>query len=102
MNENEVLKEKFKVALSSAIKAISENFDLEIKFGNSDTSKDNSLNLPDISNLKNIQDFTKIRAFADSEALKIKYTNQKILGTNKSTVECTNYAKKGTILLHNA
>jgi len=83
MNENEIFKEKFKTALSSAIKAISENFDLEIKFGNSDPSKGNSLSLPDISNLRNIQDFTRIRAFADSEALKIKYTNKKIFLENE-------------------
>jgi len=83
MNENEIFKEKFKTALSSAIKVISENFDLEIKFGNSDSSKGDSLILPDISNLKNIQDFTKIRAFADSEALKIKYKNKKIFLENE-------------------
>ena len=33
--------------------------------------------LPDISSLKKLQDFTNLRAFADSEALKIKYTDEK-------------------------
>ena len=32
MDEHELLKERFKSAVSSAVKAISENFDLEIKF----------------------------------------------------------------------
>ena len=32
MDERELLKERFKSAVSSAVKAISENFDLEIKF----------------------------------------------------------------------
>ena len=32
MSEQELLKERFKSAVSSAVKAISENFDLEIKF----------------------------------------------------------------------
>ena len=32
MDEKELLKERFKSAVSSAVKAISENFDLEIKF----------------------------------------------------------------------
>ena len=45
MDERELLKERFKSAVSSAVKAISENFDLEIKFDNSVTSKKNSLNL---------------------------------------------------------
>ena len=39
MDERELLKERFKSAVSSAVKAISENFDLEIKFDNSVTSK---------------------------------------------------------------
>ena len=76
MDEKELLKERFKSAVSSTVKAISENFDLEIKFGNNTSSKENSLNLPEVANLKKIQDFTNLRAFADSEALKIKYTNK--------------------------
>jgi cobaltochelatase CobT len=83
MDEKELLKERFKSAVSSAVKAISENFDIEVKFGNSTTSKKNSLNLPEIINLKNLQDFTDLRAFADSEALKIKYTNKKIYLKNE-------------------
>jgi len=83
MDEQELLKERFKSAISSAVKAISENFDLEIKFGNNITPKKNSLNLPDIINLKNLQDFVNLRAFADSEALKIKYNNKKIYNQNE-------------------
>ena len=33
MNESDLLKERFKSAVSSAVKAISENFNLDIKFG---------------------------------------------------------------------
>ena len=73
MDEREILKERFKSAVSSAVKAISENFDLDIKFGNNTNSKKNSLNLPEVANLRKLQDFTNLRAFADSEALKIKY-----------------------------
>tara|TARA_Y100000590_G_scaffold139438_1_gene159685 strand:+ start:1185 stop:2990 length:1806 start_codon:yes stop_codon:yes gene_type:complete len=83
MNDKEFLKERFKSAVSSAVKAISENYDLEIKFGSSLTSKKNSLNLPDVINLKKLQDFTNLRAFADSEALKIKYTDKKIYLKNE-------------------
>jgi len=83
MDEHELLKERFKSAVSSAVKAISENFDLEIKFGNNIDSKKNSLNLPAIVNLKKLQDFTNLRAFADSEALKIKYTDKKIYLENE-------------------
>ena len=43
MDEQELLKERFKSAVSSAVKAISENYNLEIKFGNNITSKKNYL-----------------------------------------------------------
>jgi len=76
MDEEELLKERFKSAVSSAVKAISGNYDLEIKFGNNSSTKKNFLSLPEIANLKKLQDFTNLRAFADSEALKIKYTNE--------------------------
>ena len=83
MDEHELLKERFKSAVSSAVKAISENFDLEIKFDNNNTSKKNSLSLPEVANLKSLQDFTNLRAFADSEALKIKYNNADIYHKNE-------------------
>ncbi len=83
MDEQELLKEKFKSAVSSTVKAISENFDLEIKFGNNLSSKENSLNLPEVASLKKLQDFTNLRAFADSEALKIKYTDKKVYLENE-------------------
>jgi len=77
MDEKELLKERFKIAVSSAAKAISENFELEVKFSNNAEIKKNLLTLPDIVDLKNVQDFINFRALADSEALKIKYTNKK-------------------------
>ncbi len=83
MDEQELLKERFKSAVSSTVKAISENFDLEIKFGNIASEKENSLSLPAIANLKNLQDVTNLRALADSQALKIKYTNRKIYDQNE-------------------
>ena len=83
MDEKEILKERFKSAVSSTVKAISGDFKIEIQFGNNKETKKNSLNLPEIVNLKNLQDFTNLRAFADSEALKIKYTNKKIYQENE-------------------
>ena len=78
MDEKKLLKERFKSAVSSTVKAISENFDLEIKFGTNISTKKNSLKLTEVISLKKLQDFTNLRAFADSEALKIKYTDKKI------------------------
>jgi len=78
MDDHELLKERFKSAISSAVKVISEDYDINIKFGGEMDSKENSLNLPEIVRLKNLQDFTNLRAFADSEALKIKYTDKNV------------------------
>ena len=52
MDEKELLKERFKIAISSAVKVISEQLDLDIKFGKNYDSKKNSLNLPEILKLK--------------------------------------------------
>ena len=46
MDEKELLKERFKTAVSSAVKVISERLDLEIKFGNNLNLKKDALNLP--------------------------------------------------------
>ena len=83
MDEKELLKEKFKVAVSSAVKVISEKFDIEIKFGNNISSKKDSLTLPEVASLKKLQDFTNFRALADSEALKLKYTDNKTFNENE-------------------
>ena len=83
MDEKEFLKEKFKSAISSAVKAISENYEIEIKFGNDFSSQKNTLNLPEINNIENIEDCINLRGSADSEALKIKYTDKKIYHSNE-------------------
>ena len=64
MDEQELLKERFKSAVSSAVKAISENFNLEIKFGNKTTTKKDSLNLPEIVKLKKLQDEINIESIS--------------------------------------
>ena len=94
MDEKELLKEKFKAAVSSTVKVISERLNLEIKFGNNINPKKDLLNLPEVINLRNLQDFTNLRAFADSEALKIKYTDKKIYLENepKGTMAKSLYA----------
>ena len=42
MDEEELLKERFKSAVSSTVKAVSGNYDLEIEFGNNSPTKKNS------------------------------------------------------------
>ena len=83
MDEKEVLKERFKSAICSAIKVIAGKGDLEIKFGKNAEPKNNYLCLPEINKLSTLEDYIYIRAKADSAALKIKYTDKKIYSKNQ-------------------
>tara|TARA_B100001123_G_scaffold448661_1_gene610781 strand:- start:604 stop:2409 length:1806 start_codon:yes stop_codon:yes gene_type:complete len=81
MNKEEAIKEKFKIALTSTVKVISEQEKVEVNFENKNSSSKNFLFF-DLDNLKSIDDYTKIRAETDSEALKLKYSNRKIYQIN--------------------
>ena len=81
MNKEGILKEKFKIALTSTIKVISEKKKVEVNFKNKDPSAKNFIFL-ELNKLKNVDDYTKIRAEADSEALRLKYSNKKIYQKN--------------------
>ena len=62
------LKEKFRLALTSTAKVISDDFDLINKSSENDQKKD--LNLIEIDNLTKPSDFIKLRVETDSSALK--------------------------------
>ena len=72
--------EVFKNALSSTIKSISRKKDFEIKFGKQTTATNSEkiVNLPELNKLDNINDYSFYRAIADSEALRLKYSNNQI------------------------
>jgi len=83
MEKKDTHLENFKQALISTIKSISEKNDCEVSFGKQ-TSKDyNNVNLPEIKKLEHFQDFLTMRAKADSEALRLKYSNEDIFNTYK-------------------
>ncbi len=73
----------FKQALISTIKSISEKNDFEISFGKQASKDFKNVYLPDIKKLENFYDFVTIRAKADSEALRLKYSNNDIFNTYK-------------------
>ena len=75
--ENEKQADNFKIAISSTIKALAKKQDLNILFSDSPVKESNIINLPKI-NLFSIDEYQTIRAIADSEALKIKYSNYEI------------------------
>ncbi len=76
--ENDKIVENFKVAISSTVKAIAKKHDLNIVFSDSSEKQANSIQLPKIES-QTFKDYENIRALADSEALKIKYSDAKLL-----------------------
>ena len=70
------LKEKFRLALTSTAKVISDDFDLINKSSENNQKKD--LNLIEIDNLTKPSDFIKLRAETDYSALKKKFSNEAV------------------------
>ena len=65
----------FKRALSSTVKAIAEDKEIEVIFGNNSTSSDEKIILPEINNIFDLDNIASIRGAADNEALIYKYRN---------------------------
>ena len=80
MNKEDNFKEKFKEALISTVKVISEDYKFEKKENNNLSS--NKFNFFEIDKLNTKEDYIKCRAEADSEALKIKFSNNAIYQKN--------------------
>jgi cobaltochelatase CobT len=83
MEKKENLIEDFKTALASTIKSISNVENIQVVFGNQNVDSDKiSIRLPDVEKINNKVNFSKSRAMADSEALKIRYSDNKVLNSN--------------------
>ena len=74
------LKEKFKLALTSTARVISDDFVSNKK--SSETKKSKNLDIIGIDNLNNPSDFIRLRAETDSKALKKKFSNDSIYKKN--------------------
>ena len=84
MEKKEDLIKDFKIAIASTAKSVSNVNDLEVIFGNQDLKTDKiTIKLPEMENINNKINYTKARALADSEALKIRYSDEKILDSKK-------------------
>ena len=65
--------ESFKKAITSTIKSITGDQNIDVTFGNEIKKKNaNIVNLPDVQNIDSKIDYFKTRALADSEALKLR------------------------------
>ena len=80
MKKDQNIKEKFKQALISTIKVISDDFKIDPKIKKGSNS--NNFDFIEVENLENIQNYNKLRAEADSEALKIKFSDKQTYNQN--------------------
>jgi cobaltochelatase CobT len=84
MQKKEELLENFKTAIASTIKSISNVDKIEVVFGNKKKiSSTETIQLPELENINNKINYKKIRAIADSEALKFRYSDPEILKNNE-------------------
>ena len=81
MKKDDNIKEQFKQALISTIKVISDEYKNDPKANPNLSSK--NFNFFELDNLKAKNDFVKLRAASDSEALKRKFCNKEIYDRNK-------------------
>ena len=92
-NKEDNFKEKFRQALISTAKVISDDYKPEVKNNNKNLSSKNA-NFFEIDNLSNKTDFIRLRAEADSAALEKKFSNKKIYNKNlPSNISCRSLYK---------
>ena len=75
MEKKDIHFENFKQAIASTIKSISETSDCKISFGEKIKKDNKNVCLPEIKKLESSQDYFELRATADSEALRIRYSD---------------------------
>ena len=80
MKKDQNIKEKFKQALISTIKVISDDFKIDPKIKKGSNSY--NFDFIEVENLENKQNYIKLRAEADSEALKIKFSDKETYNKN--------------------
>ena len=79
MEKKTEIVEDFKKAITSTVKSIIGDQNVEVIFGNEVSKKNNkTINLPILKSINNINDYIKTRAFADSEALKFRCSDSAV------------------------
>jgi len=89
--KSEIL-ENFKAAISSTAKSLSNSENVEVSFGNQNFKSEKiSIKLPEIEHSNNKINYSQIRALADSESLRLRFSNNQ---TFKSYEPKGNISKK--------
>ena len=78
--------ESFKTAISSTVKSLSKADNVEVYFGNNVSKAGKfTIKLPEIEKTNNQINYNQIRAIADSESLKLRFSNNKIFRSYEPT-----------------
>ena len=68
--------ENFKTAIGSTVKSLSNSEDVEVFFGSQNVkSEKTTIKLSEIEKINNKINYDQIRALADSESLKLRFSN---------------------------
>ena len=79
MEKKSEILNNFKTAISSTVKSISKSEDIEVTFGNqSIKSEKKSIRLPELTQVDNKINYNQVRAIADSESLKLRFSDKQI------------------------
>ena len=74
--------ENFKTAIGSTIRSLSNSEKVEVSFGNQNVKTEKSLiKVPEIEKINNKINYNQIRALADSESLRLRFSNSNIFKT---------------------
>ena len=92
MEKKSEILENFKTAIGSTVKSLSNYENVEVSFGNQNFKSEKiSIKLPEIEQTNNKINYSKIRALADSESLRLRFSDNK---TFKSYEPKGNISKK--------
>ena len=92
MEKKSEILENFKTAIGSTVKSLSNYENVEVSFGNQNFKSEKiSIKLPEIEQTNNKINYSKIRALADSESLRLRFSDNK---TFKSYEPKVNISKK--------
>ncbi len=92
MEKKSEILENFKAAISSTAKSLSNSENVEVSFGNQNFKSEKiSIKLPEIEHSNNKINYSQIRALADSESLRLRFSNNQ---TFKSYEPKGNISKK--------
>ena len=92
MEKKTEILENFKTAIGSTVKSLSNSENVEVSFGNQNIKSEKStIKLPEIEQIDNKINYDQIRALADSESLKLRFSDN---NTFKSYEPVGNISKK--------